>query len=219
MALRRFSSGEVAFLIGVPLLWGALLLFHPTGDEYYPTVKDHVTRWQVVHIGTMMFVPLMAGVVFVLLRDVPGVLAKVSRLALVPFALFYTAWEVLVGIGTGLLVDDVNALPAAERATGAHLIDEYVDSQLNAVFSAIGSAAWVVAIAAGSIALYRQARGRRSALTVLLLLLSAPLIAIHVTPFGPVGLALFIAAVLLVVRRAAASPVPTPVPLAQPGAA
>jgi hypothetical protein len=218
VTLRRFSSGEVAFLIGVPLLWGALL-FHPTGDEYYPTVKDHVTRWQVVHIGTMMFVPLMAGVVFVLLRDMRGRLAKVSRLALLPFALFYTAWEVLVGIGTGLLVADVNALPAAERATGVHLIDEYVDSQLNAVFSAIGSAAWVVAIAAASIALYRQARGRRSALTVLLLLLSAPLIAIHVTPFGPVGLALFIAAVLLVVRRGAVSPVPAPAPLAQPGGA
>ena len=31
---RPFSPLEVAFLVGVPLLWGILLLFHPVGDEF-----------------------------------------------------------------------------------------------------------------------------------------------------------------------------------------
>ena len=30
---RAFSPGEVAFLIGVPLLWAILLLFHPGGGR------------------------------------------------------------------------------------------------------------------------------------------------------------------------------------------
>jgi hypothetical protein len=29
---RTFSPPELAFLVGVPLLWGILLLFHPVGD-------------------------------------------------------------------------------------------------------------------------------------------------------------------------------------------
>ena len=62
----RFSSGELAFLIGVPLLWAILLLFHPggEGDEIYLDAQDNVTRFLVVHIGMMLFIPLMAVVVF-----------------------------------------------------------------------------------------------------------------------------------------------------------
>ena len=165
----------------------------------------------------MLFIPLMAGVVFVFLRDIDGVAAWVSRVALAVFAVFYLAWEVR-GIGTGLLVDDVTRLPASERATGVALVDEYVESQINNILSYIGSAGWIIAAIAAAVAIYRRARGRRSVAIVVLLVLSAPLIAIHVTPFGPVGLALFIGAVLLVVRgqsvaRAAmpaASPLPAP---------
>ena len=72
---RPFSAPEIAFLTGVPLLWGILLLFHPTGDDYYSTVKDQVSTWQTVHLGTMVFIPLMAGVMFLLLRGVQGVAA------------------------------------------------------------------------------------------------------------------------------------------------
>lgn len=204
---RGFSLPEIAFLTGVPLLWGILLLFHPTGDDSYATVKDQVSTWQTVHIGTMLFIPLMAGVLFLLLRGVEGVAATVSRIALGFFSVFYLAWEVLVGIGTGLLVDDVNRLAASQRETGIELVKPFVDSQINAVFSAIGSAGWVIAAVAAAVALFRRARGPPSVAVALLLVLSAPLIAIHVTPFGPVGLTLFIAAVLLVVRAESAAPV------------
>ena len=197
---RAFSRPEVAFMVGVPLLWGTLLLLHPTGDEYYAAVKDKVGTWQMVHIGTMLFIPLMAGVLFLLLRGLDGIAAWVSRIALAVFAVFYLAWEVLVGIGTGLIVDDVNQLPASQRGTGVDLVTEFVDSQINAVFSAIGTAGWVIAAVAAGVALFSRARGRLSVAVVVLLVLSAPLIAIHVTPFGPAGLALFITAVVLVVR-------------------
>ena len=90
-------------MVGVPLLWGILLLFIPPGDEYYAAVKDKVGTWQMVHIGTMLFIPLMAGVLFLLLRGLDGIAAWVSRIALAVFAVFYLAWEVLVGIGTGLI--------------------------------------------------------------------------------------------------------------------
>ena len=70
----RFSSGELALLIGVPLAWAILLLFHPggSGEEIYLDAQDNVTRFLVVHIGMMLFIPLMAVVVLLLLRGVRG---------------------------------------------------------------------------------------------------------------------------------------------------
>jgi hypothetical protein len=54
--------------------------------------------------------------------------AKVSRIALVPFVIFYSAWETLQGIGNGALVDQVNELAASERAVGAALVQDFAES-------------------------------------------------------------------------------------------
>jgi hypothetical protein len=213
---RAFSSAEVAFLIGVPLLWAILLLFHPTGDgdEFYPIVRDQVTAWQVVHVGTLLFVPLLACVVYLLLRGVVGVAALLSRIAIAVFAVFYTAFEVLIGLGTGILIEQVNALPAAERATGARLVEDYTDSSLIGTFELIGGFAWLIAVIAAGVALFRRADARSSVAVVLLLLVSAVPITWHVPPFGPAGLALFITATLLVLRGR--STTPTRAPRGQP---
>jgi len=47
-------------------------------------IRSSATRsppWMVVHVGTLVFVPLLAGVVFLLLRGVAGVAALLSRVA------------------------------------------------------------------------------------------------------------------------------------------
>jgi hypothetical protein len=211
--LRGFSSAEVAFLIGVPLAWAVLLLFHPTGDgeDLYPVVGDEVTAWVTVHIGTLLFVPMIAAAVFLLLRGVEGRAAQVSRIALAPFVLCYVTFEVLVGIGVGLLSDEVNALAEGEQAAGAKVIEEFADSGLIAVFETVGSISLLVVLTAAGIALWRRA-GAPLAVPILLVLAAVPM-AFHVPPFGQVGLALFIAAVLLVVR---ARPAPAPSAAAVP---
>ena len=179
---------------------GVLLLFHPTGDEYYAVISDSVTPWLVVHLGTMLFIPLLAAAMFVLLRGIEGTAATVSRVALVVFAVVYAAFEVTVGIGSGILGDAINALPAGERAAGAELLASYNESGVITVLSTIGGIAWLVAVAAAGLALFRRARTASSIAVVALFLVSAPGIVIHVTPFGPAGLALFIVALLLVMR-------------------
>jgi lipopolysaccharide export LptBFGC system permease protein LptF len=98
----------------------------------------------------------------------------------------------------GLLSNEVNGLPAAEQAAGADALEAYADSGGIAVFEAIGTASLLVALTAAGIALWRRA-GAPLAVPVLLVLAAVP-IAFHVPPFGQVGLALFIAALLLVVR-------------------
>ena len=52
----RFSRELLAFLIGVPLAWAVLLMFHPGGEatDVYGSVRDDVTAFLVVHLGTVV---------------------------------------------------------------------------------------------------------------------------------------------------------------------
>ena len=199
MESRTFSRGERALLIAVPVTWAILLLFHPggEGDDFYPIVRDDVTAWLVVHVGTMLLVPLMAIVMFVLLRGLLGRAATVARVALAIFAVTYTAWEILIGIGTGILVGDVNDLSGGDQSVGASLVEDFTDSPLTRAIEFIGTGAWLVASIASGIALVR---GGASRFVLVLLALAAIPIAWHVPPFGQIGLALFVTAVWLVVR-------------------
>jgi hypothetical protein len=200
---RAFSPGELAFLIGVPLLWAILLLFHPggEGDEIYLDAQDNVTPFLVVHIGMMLFIPLMAVAVYLLLRGVEGTAAWVSRIALVPFVVFYSAWEVFQGIGVGILVNELNGLPQAEPALREELVQDFAEHVLIGpfgVFGSIGSMGLIVAAIAAGVALYRQARAPVA--VPVLLAISGLLITVHPPPYGPTGLALFIVAVVLYMR-------------------
>jgi hypothetical protein len=204
---RTFSPPELAFLIGVPLLWGILLLFHPggEGEEIYLDAQDNVTRFLVVHIGMMLFIPLMAVAVLLLLRGVEGTAAWVSRIALVPFVVFYSAWEVLQGIGVGILVNELKGLPQAEQALREDLVQNFAEHPLIGpfgVFGSIGSMGLIVAAIAAGVALYRHAGAPVS--VAVLLGISGLLITTHPPPYGPTGLALFIVAVLIYTRSRSA---------------
>ena len=207
----RFTRGELAFIIGVPAAWAILLLFHPIGGEqetFYPTVDGNVLAWQAVHIGMGVFVALFAIAVFLLLRGVEGIAATVSRVGLVVFAIFYAAFEITLGVGTGILTDNVNALPAAQQAPAVEQLEAYADSGLITAFTYIGSIGLAMALVGAALAL-RSAYGLGSALLVLIML-SVPLIAIHEPPFGPVGLVMFIIAVILFVRQGIPEPSRSP---------
>jgi hypothetical protein len=200
---RVFSPGELAFLIGVPLLWALLLLFHPggEGDQIYLDARDNVTRFLVVHVGMMLFIPLIAVVILLLLRGIEGTAAWVSRIALVPFVVFYSAWEVFQGIGVGILVNELNGLPQAAPALREELVQDFAEHALIGplgVFGSIGSLGLIVAAIAAGIALYRHAGAPVS--VPILLGLAGFLITVHPPPYGPTGLALFIVAVLIYTR-------------------
>ena len=211
---RTFSPAELAFLIGVPVAWGILLLFHPGGNgtEIYLDAQDVVARFLVVHIGMMLFIPLMAAVVWLLLRGVEGTAAWVSRIALVPFVVFYSAWEVMQGIGVGILVNELKGFPQAQLALREDLVQDFAEHPLIgpfSVFGSIGSLGLIVAAIAAGIALYRHAAA--PVVVPVLLAISGLLITVHPPPYGPIGLALFIVAVVIYTRSLSAEKATAPV--------
>jgi hypothetical protein len=208
-----FSRRELAFLLGVPVAWGILLLFHPVGDAdgFYEVIDGNVTAWLTVHIGMGIFVPLFAGVMYLLLRGVDSTAATVSRIGLAVFAVLYAAWELLLGGGTGVLAHEVDAMPPAQQAAGRDLVESYAENGVISVLSVLGSLGLGVAMIGAAVAL--RAAYRLGWVSLVLMLVSLPLIAIHEPPFGPVGLATFIVAVLLFVRPQATAPARTASPL------
>jgi hypothetical protein len=128
------------------------------------------------------------------------------------------AYEILLGVGTGILTEHVNALPAGQQAVGVEVLESYADSGLISTLAILGGAGVGVAMIGAVVAL-RAAYGLGWPALVLLLV-SAPLIAVHEPPFGPVGLAMFVVAVVLLWRRQASeAPGPTPETLASPARA
>ncbi len=155
----------------------------------------------------LIFIPLFAAAVYVLMRDVEGTAARVSRIALIPFVIFYGAFETLQGIGVGTLVNELNGLSEIDQATREDLTQDFAENFLFrdfGVFVSIGNIALVTAMIAAGVAL----RGRAGApLSVAILLGISPfLISAHPPPYGPIGLALFIVAVLLFLRSQSTAP-------------
>jgi hypothetical protein len=195
---------RLLLLVGTPLVLAVVLWFHPPGGEdIFEDVREDVDAWLFVHTVFLLFIPLLTIAAYVLLRGLTGRAATVSRVSLVFFLCFYTAYEVTVGLGSGVLVDYANDLPAAEQAAVADAIQHYNQNDIlgdpMSVSLALGLLGWVVAMLAAAVA-FRKA-GAGWPLTVLVGL--SAFIAIHPPPVGPVALVFFAAAAVLDERRRA----------------
>ena len=188
-------------------------MFHPLGSAgLYDEVRDEVTRWQVVHVGTVFFIGLMGLAVYVLVRDLPGTAARLSRWAAAVFVLFYGAWEAVAGLTVGALVQYTNAFPP--RSVRPERTDRERQRQRHRgrlrLLAAIGSLAWITAVIAAAVAVRRAGAPRSAAV---LLGLSA-IVVNHPPPTGPLGLACFAGSVVLIARaQPARRPVERPGPL------
>ena len=191
------------FLVATPLALAVVLWWHPAGGEdVYAGVRDDVGAWLFVHTALLLFTPLLGLAAFLLLSGLNGLAATVSRVALVFFLVFYTAYEMTIGVGTGVLVDYANGLPAAEQAVVADAIQDYNRNWISAdpsVALVLGSLGWIVAMVAAAVAFRRAGAGW----PVTALVGLAALFAMHPPPVGPVGLACFAAAAVLIERARA----------------
>ena len=203
---------RLLLLVAIPLALAVVLLWHPAGgSNVYEGVRGDVDAWLFVHAGMLFLLPLLAIAVFVLLRGLEGGAALVSRVAVAFFLVFFTAYEVSVGVGTGILVDYANGLPAAEQAVVADAIQDLNRNWIvtdPSIAMIVGAVSWIVAMVAAAVAFRHAGAGW----PVTVLVGGAALFAIHPPPIGPVGLVCFASAAVLIERsrRRVDSPVVGP---------
>jgi hypothetical protein len=188
-----------ALLVAAPLAFSVLLWFHPMISDY-EGLRDVTTRFQVVHLGMVLALPLLAVGIYSLLDGLRGRAAAVGRIALVPFIAFYVPYVAFEGIALGVLGDRLNALPPAQRdAVAPKMVADFASNPIvgePSVFWAVGSTALIVVVVATMLAFRRAG----APLTLQVLLGLSALIGTHAPPLAPIGWACFAAAGWMVLR-------------------
>jgi hypothetical protein len=189
-----------ALLVGVPLAFAVLLWFHPmVGD--YEGLRDVTTRFQIVHVGMVLALPLLAIGIHGLLGGLRGRAAAVGRFALIPFVAFYVPYVAFEGIALGVLGEQLNGLPAGQRdAVAPGIVEDFARNPIlgePGLFWAFGSIALIVVIVSTVVAFRRAG----APLTLQVLLGLSALIGTHAPPLAPIGWACFAAAGWIVLRE------------------
>ena len=196
-ALSETSIGRYLVYAG-PLLWAVLIVFHPNpgGDSPYEGITDVVDRWLFVHVGQLILTPFLFLAVWRLLDGLSSAAAMVSRAALVVWTVFFSAYDSIQGIATGILTRWANDLAGAEQAAVARAIEFVVeDSRLAGNISAIGlvaGASWLIVAIAAAVALFKAGAGKAVVVATCL----SVVVAAHSSPAAIGFVALFLAGVL-----------------------
>ena len=169
-------------LLGTPLALTVLLVFHPSPyDDVAGELMPIATWWIALHTIVFGLVPFMGVALWLLTAGPEGVVATLSRVAAVVFALFYDAGDAIAGISTGILARSAEVGELGERiAVGA--IDTLFADPFKSLLFDIGRYAWIVALVMAAVALWRAGAPR---LPLVLLGLPAYLVTLdHAFPSG-----------------------------------
>jgi hypothetical protein len=209
----RFRS---SILIGTPLLTGTLLLFHPLpeagetgmkelpkGLALYELMAPIANGFLLVHLLFPLALALLGLSVILLLNGVQGKLAIISRVSAFVFTISYIMYETIIGTVTGLLIRDAAALSPTEQAViGDVIYRNYTDpilGDLPSVVSLTAWISWILAVTLAAIAL----RYTGKPLGACILLGLSFIFVSHASMLGPLGMMLFLLAVIGIERAGA----------------
>jgi hypothetical protein len=199
-----------ALAVTPPVLFLLVSLLHPLPDwaHIVDSLAPRWTLWMAVHVAQLVLVPLLVFSVWMLLGGLTGRLPGLARAALIVFAAFYSAFDTIVGLGTGLLVRRAMLRAGAERAAAARLAQWFWDARLDPRLPvvwviAIGTMAWLIAMIATALALRRAGAPRRIA--VLLIVSGLALAIDHPFPTGTIAMFCLMIAISLRERTRYAS--------------
>jgi len=98
--IERTSTTIAAVVLAtVCVAWVVVALIHPTS-----LTNDDAPMWMVVHIAQLVFAPIIALGILALLKGVEGPAVTVARGAAVFWAAWFSAYDAVAGIATGILI-------------------------------------------------------------------------------------------------------------------
>jgi hypothetical protein len=190
-------------LFGSPLLMAVSSLTHPHPPFNQPGMleflRPRLSLWMGVHLVQLFLVFLLGLALWFLTEGAASRAATMSRFATALFLVFYSAFDSVVGIGTGLLAQLVDADRALDPSVAAAVVDHYWLARFDAPIGpliGLADVTWLGAITTAAFAL--RDRGASWSAVVLLIVAGIFFAIDHPAPTGTIGmLALFAATVLL----------------------
>jgi hypothetical protein len=182
--VRSSQSSRIAAWATPPVL-AVVVLLHRTDPTDAMELVGHTTTWIWIHVALLGALVLLAHTVRHLLVGVPGRAAALARWMLPVALVTYAAFDSLVGLGTGVLVERADRL-GPDAAT---LVEQWwsVPWPVTAI-SAVAQATWVLVLGATAVA--RTSADAPRGLIPVLVALAATFPLLHVRPIGlvPAGL-------------------------------
>jgi hypothetical protein len=185
-----------ALLLGPPLVLVGFEALHPNPEETVQSLSDAAMWFAAFHMIQLPLVALVALSVLLFADEFGRATAWTTRIGIGVFLVFFSAYDAVAGIATGLAMRDARELPADQQEAVFGIVKDWPALD-PAVFwlSLVGTAGWVVAVATVAIAARRA--GVPTAEWVLLALAALFLLAGHPAPFGSLAFgALFLAGAL-----------------------
>lgn len=159
--------GRRLLLIAAPLAFIVAAALHPAGedtDRLYEDIAAVSGRWLGVHLAQLVLCLGIAATLWFAVRGRRGAAPTVARVAIPVYLVFFTAFDAVAGIATGIAVRHAGSLSGAERVgaakTAEHLLLNHVAGDFSPL-AAISTVALTSAIV-GVAMTFRAAGARRA---------------------------------------------------------
>jgi len=187
-------------LLGPPLALALLEIFHPQPEVNAQAVMDVATWFALFHAIQLVLIGLVGLSVLLLADSFGRAAAWTTRLGVGAFLVFYSAYDAIAGISTGLAMRNARDLPAAQQE-GVWVTVKDWPAFDPSVFSlnVLGTLGFVVAV--GSLAFAARRTGAPRPQWILMGLAALFLMGGHPSPFGSLAFGcLFLAGLHLELR-------------------
>jgi hypothetical protein len=183
-----------ALLITPPFALAVLEIFHPQPEFNVQALLDASTWFAWFHVIQLVLTGLVAMSVLLLAADYGRASAWTTRLGVGIFLVFFSAYDTLAGIGTGLAMHTARDLSAAQQEGVFTVVKDWPGVGPVFALSIVGTLGWVVAV--GALALSARRRGASRPEWIALGLAAVFLMGGHPFPQGTLAFGSLFVAVL-----------------------
>ena len=183
-------------LLVPPLAFAGLAVLHPAPEVERQAVMDVATWFAAFHIIQLVLTGLVVISVLLLADELGALHAWSTRLGIGAFLIFFSAYDAVAGIATGLALRRARDLPAVQQEAVWQTVKDWPGFDATVfTLGVVGTLGWVVALVGVALAARRLGAPRTE--WILIALAGVFLLGSHPFPFGTIAFGcLFVAAVV-----------------------
>src|ERR671919_2238233 len=189
------AAARRVLLLAPPLALAALEIIHPQPDENVQALMDASTWFAGFHVIQLALTGLVGLSVLMLADSFGRASAWVTRLGVGVFLVFFSAYDAVAGIGTGLAMRSARDLSAVQQEGVFDVVKDWPAVGPPFALSIVGTLGWVAAVGALALAARPQGAPRREWIFIGLAALF--LLGGHPFPQGTLAFGCFFVAALL----------------------
>lgn len=183
-------------MIVPPLVLAGFTMLHPQPDESTHALLHASTWFMAFHMIQLALVGLVAISVFLLADQFGRASAWPTCIGMGIFLVFFSAYDTLAGIGTGLAMRGARGLPGSQQDAVFDIVRTWPGTEPWVFWlSIVGTGGWVLAL--GYLAVTARAAGTSRAQWVFLGLAGFFLLLGHPAPFGTLAFGSLLVAALI----------------------